>query len=82
MGLDVRPIGLNSIPPPGGLLTKSLRRLPTGLLRTSFGGSSPPQFPEELALQLARLLHRSLSELRSTLLHPFLSGLHRPLRHE
>jgi hypothetical protein len=78
MVLGVRPVGRKSTPPPGGLPAESLRRLRTGLLSGSFWGLSGPQFPEELAPQLTRLL----SELRSPLLHPLLSGLLGPLRSE
>ena len=67
-------------PPPRGLPPVSFRRLQTALLLTSFGGESPPQFPEELPPQLARLLYRLRVELRSPLVHPLLFGLVGPLR--
>ena len=80
--LSFRPEAEKLTPPLGGLPTRSLRGLRTGLLGTSFGRLSPPQFPEELTPQLARSLHRLLSELLSPLLRPLLSGLLLPLRPE
>ena len=71
-------------PPPRGLPPVSFRRLQTALLRTSSGGLSTSQFPDELPPQIARLLYRLRGELRPPLVHPLLrpllSGFAGPLR--